>query len=380
MRSTLRPLACSIAISAAALFSFAQGQAPAGQVRTTEQQFKNIQVLNGYPANQLVQSMHVIESSLGIDCEYCHDPKDRSKDDLEPKRTARKMIAMVLDINKNTFDGKQVVTCYTCHRGSTKPAGTIVLPIDNPMIEHPKPAARSLPSADEILDKYIQALGGEQAIRKVTSRTITATRDIPTGPGGEIPTPAQIEIDQKAPNLVVTISRTDKLTLAEGFDGTTAWTQNQAGIVTSLPSPDQERTKRDADLYQSLNLKNSYTRMEVEGIENVKDHEAYVVVGFPSDDTPERLFFDTKTGFLVAKKTVIATLLGDNPVEIYYDDYRNTGSGVKIPFSIYMIPGSPRSEMWTNSTLHVLKVQDNVAVDGSKFVKPNSKTSAPTGP
>ena len=373
---SVRTLAAGAVMTlAASLFSFAQqGQPPAGQVRTTEQQFKNIQVLKGFPANQLVQTMHVIESSLGVDCEYCHDPKDRSKDDLEPKKTARKMIAMVLDINTNTFDGKQVVTCYTCHRGSTKPVGTIVLPIENPMIEHPKPAAPSLPSADEILSKYIQAIGGEQAIRKVTSRTITATRDIPTGPGGEIPTPAQIEISQKAPNLVVTVSRTDKLTLAEGFDGTTAWTQNQAGVVTNLPSPDQERAQRDADLYESLDLKNQYTRMEVDGTEKVNGHEAYVVVGFPASDTPERLFFDVKTGLLVAKKTAIPTLFGDNPVEVYYDDYQNTGSGVKIPYSIYMIPGSPRSEMWTNSTLHIQKVQDNVALDDSKFTKPQSKT------
>jgi Photosynthetic reaction centre cytochrome C subunit len=128
--------------------------------------------------------MHVIESSLGVDCEYCHDAKDRSKDDLEPKRTARKMIAMVFDINKNTFNGEQVVTCYTCHRGSPKPIGSIVLPIPNPMVEKPKPLPPNLPAVDQILSTYVQAIGGAQAIRKVTSRVITATRDIPTGPGG----------------------------------------------------------------------------------------------------------------------------------------------------------------------------------------------------
>ena len=100
-------------------------QAGVQQVRTAEQQFKNIQVLKGFPANQLVQSMHVIESSLGVNCEYCHVPQMFDKDDLKTKQTARKMISMVLDINKNTFGGQQVVTCYTCHRGSPQPVAMI---------------------------------------------------------------------------------------------------------------------------------------------------------------------------------------------------------------------------------------------------------------
>jgi photosynthetic reaction center cytochrome c subunit len=361
------------------LCAFAQ-QAPPGAERTAEQQFKNIQALKGFPANQVVQTMHVIESSLGVNCEYCHIQQDRSKDDLETKKTARKMITMVLDINKSTFGGKQVVTCYTCHRGSTAPVNTIVLPIPNAMIEHPERQAPNLPSADQILSKYVQALGGEQAIRKVTSRVITAKRDIPTGPGGENPTPAQIEIDQKAPNLVLTTSRTDKIMLAEGFDGTTAWTQNMNGVVTALPDPDQGRAKRGADFYEPLNLKNEYARMEVRSVEKVNGRDAYVVVGYPQDDVPERLFFDTQTGLLLARKTAIPTLLGDNPVEVYYSDYRNTGSGVKIPFTTYMIPGSPRSEMWTNSTMKVQKVQDNMPVDNAKLARPQSKAPAAPAP
>ena len=350
-------------------------QAGAQQVRTAEQQFKNIQVLKGFPANQLVQSMHVIESSLGVNCEYCHVPQMFDKDDLKTKQTARKMISMVLDINKNTFGGQQVVTCYTCHRGSPQPVAMIsLLPVANPMIPTPPPPpAPVLPSADQILAKYVQAIGGEQAIRKINSRVIIATRDIPTGPGGEVPTPAQIEVDQLAPNLLIQISKTDKFTLSEGYDGSTAWTQNMAGMVTSLPSPDQQRAKRSADLYESSDLKSQYAKMEVRGIEKVNGHDTYVVVGIPEDDSPERLFFDVKTGLLLRKTSAIPTLFGDNPVEVDYDDYKDTGSGVKIPFLIHMVPGSPRSELWTTSTMKIQKVQDNAPLDSGKFVKPQSK-------
>src|SRR4051794_32131034 len=86
-------------------------QAPQQEVAASpppaERQFKNIQVLQGTPAPQFVLSMHVIEGALGVDCEFCHLEKDRASDDKETKRTARKMMAMVIDINKNSFSGRQ---------------------------------------------------------------------------------------------------------------------------------------------------------------------------------------------------------------------------------------------------------------------------------
>src|SRR5579859_4937024 len=71
--------------------------------RTAEQQFKNIQVMKGVPAAQVVPSMHLIEKALGVDCLFCHEEEDRSTDTKPPKATARKMIQMVMDINKNNF-------------------------------------------------------------------------------------------------------------------------------------------------------------------------------------------------------------------------------------------------------------------------------------
>ena len=372
-------LMLSVSMVAAAQQQPAAGAAAGGggQVRTAEQQFKNIQVLKGFPANQLIQSMHVIESSLGVDCEYCHDEKDRAKDDLKPKETARKMITMVLDVNKNTFGGQQVVTCYTCHRGSPQPSNVIALPIPNPMIAKPKPAGPTLPSADQVISKYIQALGGEQALRKVNSRVITGTRNVPTGPGGEIPSPAKVEIDRKAPNLVVTTFQTDKATFSEGFNGTTAWAQNLAGNVADLPRPDQDRARRSADIYEPLALKNQYSKMEVESIEKVNGKDTYVLVGYPPNDSPEKLYFDIQSGLLVRKTSAIPTLFGDNPVQEDYSNYKSTSSGVKIPFLVEMIPGSPRSEMWTTSTMRVEKVQDNVDIDNAKFTRPQPKVAPP---
>lgn len=353
-----------------------QGTGP--QARSAEQQFKNIKALQGTPADQVVIGMHVIEESLGVNCLYCHVENDFPNDEKKAKETARSMIKMVRDLNNNSFSGQQVVTCYTCHRGSPKPQGLLALP-DTTSLWVPygtEPQVPQLPTADQILTKYVQALGGEQAIRKVTSRVITATRDVPTGPGGTVPLPAQMEQYWKAPNMVVTVNRAANFSTAEGFDGTIAWVQNMAGMVNEAPAVDLARLKRGSGLYEPVALKQEYARMEVLGIEKVNGREAYRVAGFPTGDFPEWLYFDTTTGLLLRKLTILPTPFGSSPFEVDYDDYRDSGSGVKMPFWIRTIPATPRSAMSSRSSIRIQKVQDNVAVDSSKFVKPQQPRSA----
>ena len=372
---SLRNSSASVAL-ALAFTLCAAAQQPAA-VRTAEQQFKNIKVLTGTPASQVIPAMHVIEKSLGVDCEFCH-VADRSKDDLPTKETARQMITMVLNLNKNVFAGRTQVTCFTCHHGNADPVTVPPLPQGAAMLAatEESPAAKpSLPTVDEVLAKYVQALGGEQALRKVTSRLITATWELPTGPGGNTPVPAQLERYQKAPNLTMSVNRTAMFTTAMGFDGTTAWLEDAKGVVTAAPPIDQGHLKRSSDLYQSLDLKQQFSGLTVTGMEKVNGHDAYVVVGTPAGERPERLLFDTQTGLLLREEILVTTPIGDSPIAVEYEDYRDTGSGVKFPFVIRSIPGAPYTlySLDSHSTIRVQKVQDNVPVDDAKFAKPQSK-------
>jgi hypothetical protein len=342
---------------------------PANEGKTAEQVYKNIKVLQGTPANELNQSMHLMKGAVGLDCLYCHIEREWEKDVKPAKDVARKMIVMMNDINTRQFGGRQVVTCNTCHNGRPVPAAMPAFPVLEPSVA-PKPL---LPSVDQILAKYVEALGGEQALRKVTGRVITGTQYIPTGPGGTVPTPASVEKYQKAPNLAVTIYRAPAYAISEGFDGTTAWSQNQAGRVTEPVKLDIGRAARAADFYEPLDLKRQYAQITVRGIENVNGRDAYLVVGVPQGDKPESLYFDTQTGLLLRKQTVLPTPIGDSPFQTDFEDYRDTGSGVKVPFVIHMNPANPRTELAPNATLRITKVEDNTAIDNAKFAKPASR-------
>jgi photosynthetic reaction center cytochrome c subunit len=359
---------------AATLFSGAQQQPAA--VKTAEQQYKNIQVLKGMPLDQFNMSMHAISAELGVECVYCHVGHGNlfPLDDKPTKNTARKMIQMVMDINKNNFGGRNVVTCYTCHQGHPDPVGTITLPLPSFIETFDEPPPLTEPTADQILAKYIQALGGEQAIRKVTSRLVTATMEIPSGPGGTTPVPSQVEQYRKAPNLALNINYTPTYTVSDGFDGTTAWTQDMNGAVSDVAfAIDQVRIKRGANFYEPLDLKQEYARMGVIGVERINDREVYAVNGVPAGDSVERLYFDMRSGLLLRKVTILTTPFGNIPFQVDYDNYRDTGSGVKYPFLIHMIPATARSEAQTQSTIRVQKVQDNVDINDAKFIKPESK-------
>jgi photosynthetic reaction center cytochrome c subunit len=378
-----RGAAIVILIVASALTAGAQQQSMEG--KTAEQAYKNIKVLKGTPADQLILSMHLVEGELGVDCTFCHvdhEPSHFQLDDNKQKETARKMMQMVIDINKNNFEGKQVVTCYTCHQGHPEPTGTLALPLPASAesfiaLGEEKPVTPALPSVDEILAKYIQALGGQPALSKVTSRMIVATEDLSSGPGGKVPVPAQIEWYQKAPNLSLTIAHVANGTLSEGFDGKLAWTQNLKGIVADVGSAvDQARARRDAGFYsETLDLKQQYTKLEVSGITRVNGSEAYEMIGYPANDAEEKLYFDVVTGMLLRKSTVLPTPLGNSPFQVDYADYRETSSGLRFPFTIRMTPATPRTEPSTHSTIRVQKVEDNPTIDGTKFAKPSSKVA-----
>src|SRR6266478_4606533 len=178
-KSFLVTSALVVALAAALLAAHAQNptQASAPQTgapapKTASQQFKNIQILKDVPADQLIPAMQFISASLGVECEYCHVEHAFDKDDKKRKVTARKMMEMMFNINKKNFEDHREVTCFTCHQGGAHPASIPAVGVHQ-MQEVTEDAAASeaaKAAAESLLDKYLAAVGGADAVKKVTSR------------------------------------------------------------------------------------------------------------------------------------------------------------------------------------------------------------------
>lgn len=361
-----------LAVIAAGLLASSAG-ARAGQAeQTAEQAFRNIQALNGTPAAQLNQAMHLMNAALTVTCEHCHIEGEWDKDVKAPKLVARGMVRMMRELNERQFGGAQVVTCFTCHQGNRIPVNAPRLPVPEPRVEA---AAAALPTVDDILSRYVAALGGTSAIERVSTRVINGTQEIPTGPGGRVLMPAVVQRFIKAPDRHVTTYRTATFTIVEGFDGTRAWRQDQNGRVTNLAPLDARRAQRQSDLHAALHLRRHYPRLEVRGVERVNGRNAYVLEGYPEGDRAEQLYFDAETGLLLRTRTVVPTPVGDSPQEIAFDDYRDAGRGMKMPFAVTLSPAGARTVLFPVATLKVTKVEENVPIDDARFAAPVSRAS-----
>lgn len=80
---------------------------------------KNLKLLT---PDELMPTMRSFTVALGVKCEFCHVQGDFASDEKHHKEIARHMIQLARDINAKFADGKQHVTCYTCHRGAEEPA------------------------------------------------------------------------------------------------------------------------------------------------------------------------------------------------------------------------------------------------------------------
>ena len=195
---------------ASAVRTAAQGQA-VDSTKKAGEAFKNVttSTLKELTVDDFIASMGVISADLGLDCADCHPGAGSDQVDwvidTARKRTARRMVEMVAAINRTNFGGAQRVTCWTCHHGRLTPATSIALDAlyDTPNAEFDDlvVADPGQPSADQVFDRYIQALGGAQRLAGITSYVATGSSLGYFGLGGT----GEFAIYAKAPNQRATL-------------------------------------------------------------------------------------------------------------------------------------------------------------------------------
>jgi hypothetical protein len=370
--------------------SVGQTPAPAAQEQTIAQEGreKNVKLLGDLPVSQFIPVMNYFATSLGRRCNFCHvinnGQWDYASDAKPEKNTAREMIKMVLDTNKTFFKGNVEVQCNTCHRGRNTPQSLIALPLPTPAAgfgpgparpagapagpgatgtpaaqPQASPTPRPTPTpADEIIGKYINAIGGQANVDKIKSRTFKAVAS--NGPGN----PITLDIEQAPPNKFHMRTTLEQGTFERGFDGQVGWEKSPRG-VRQLGPTEVWRMANSIALWGNLNFK-QYTRLRTQGRDKVGDRDAYVILANRSDTDVERLFFDVETGLLLRRITYLRTMVGIIPEQFDFEDYRDV-DGVKLPFTIRVSSIEAGNPVATR-TFSEMKL--NTPVDETKFKMP----------
>ena len=336
-----------------------------------EQAFKNVQALKGISAADFMGTMGVMSASLGFDCSECHNAAGTDKvdwaADTPRKVIARRMVNMVATINKDNFGGRQLVTCWSCHRNRDKPLVTPNLDFvyGMPGLEPDDLVPGSVPGlkkAEDIIDRYIQAMGGAQRLAAITSITATGTSLGFGGFGGG----GAVQFYAKAPNQRTTIiefkDAPGRDESVRSFDGTTGWIRTPLTVLGEyqISGNELDGARLDAQLTFPSQIKQVLTNFRTLQPATINDKEVDVVQA----NGPGRVFitlsFDKQTGLLARTVRYAASPIGRMPTQVDYSDYRDV-NGVKIPFKYTFAWLDGRDAFQLNN------VRVNVPIDAAKF-------------
>jgi photosynthetic reaction center cytochrome c subunit len=357
-----------------------------------EQVFKNVQVLKGISVDDFLGTMGIMAAALQFDCSDCHVGAGTDKvdwaADTPRKRMARNMVNMVTTINRTNFGGRQMVTCWTCHRNRDKPMVTPVMATiyGTPAYEPDDVIVQSpiAPSAESILDKYIQAAGGAQRLAGLTSFVGKGTSVGFGGFGGG----GDVEIVAKAPDKRATIilfkQETGRGDQVRTYDGRTGWLRTPLNVLGEfeLTGTDLDGARIDAQLSFPGQIKQILTNLKSGPPTSITDlpapssqtalqqdvslgqtHVVDVVQGTGPRGLLVTLYFDKQTGLLLRELRYGNSPIGRIPTQIDFTDYRDV-NGVKLPFRI--------TYAWLDGrdSIVLSEVRTNVTVDEAKFGRP----------
>ena len=352
-----------------------QPAAPADQGPSAKDKFKNIKVLN-IPASQLRDTMEYFTAALGTNCATCHvvgPNPDFAADDRRAKDTARKMIQMVDAFNANP-DKIVTLTCATCHHGKEQAERTPPLAVEMTPAEAAAAADRAAQfaaraggpggpggqppagpargagpagapgaapggapgqpgrggpprpteSLDDVLNKFVQAIGGPDAVAKAKTLVIhgtQTTRDLVTTP---------LTVEEKSSGEFRSVADTKPNPLTRVSDGKNAWVQVGQN-ARDLEGVQAAQVARSSELLL-LNLKQRYPNLQVGRYGNV-DGVDTISLQSRTPAVAEQFQFERQSGLLKRRTITTPTPYGALVEQVDYSDYRDV-DGVKLPFQV----------------------------------------------
>lgn len=221
-------------------------------------------------------------------------------------------------------------------------------------------AAQDTISVDELIGKHVAAMGGREALEKVTSLVMTGTFELPAmGASGSI------SIYQKAPNKRLAVINIDGFgEIFQGFDGERGFSVSPMGSI-DMTGQMLEDAKRDAVMHPELRLKELYPKIEVKGKGKAGDRDAWIVVMTPEKGSPVTAYFDAETFLMLKNSAVRVTDQGEAEIESEFGDFREVpGTGIKAAHLIKQ--KMPFGEI----ILRITEIKPNAEIPDSKFARP----------
>jgi len=226
----------------------------------------------------------------------------------------------------------------------------------------------SAQTADQIIDKSIAAMGGRAAFEKLKSRRATGTLTIAT-PGGDIT--GTVEILAAPPNRQRTVIKADlskfgmgQLLVDQRFDGVTGFVSDSTQGDREITGKQLEGMKANSFPHPFLDYKANGVSITLKGKEQVAGRDAFLILFQPAAGDPVKQYIDAET-FMPVRTSIIVDVPQIGELEQVLDpsDFRDI-DGVKEAHAIAL------TNKMQNITMTFTKIEHDVAVDPTLFVKP----------
>jgi outer membrane lipoprotein-sorting protein len=222
-------------------------------------------------------------------------------------------------------------------------------------------STQAAPSANDILTKHVEAIGGVKANKKITTRVIQGSLKMPAL--GE--TEATVTIYTKAPDKIVSLIKIPNAgPIKEGYDGKVAWAQTPFAPVTQKTGALLKQAKEQSNFYRPIDYKTGYSKWEYGGERKLDGKAAHVLKGTTDDGRTETYYLDKKTLMILKAEIPIVSPSGPMNTVTTFSDYRKV-DGVVLPHKINMI--EPLAAVFT---IEITEIKQNVKVEDSLFTKP----------
>ena len=353
----------------------AVAQGPAAKAPSAGESFKavNTSTLKGLTVSDFIGAMGVMSAALGYDCADCHIGAGTDnvnwEFDTPKKKTARRMVEMVANINRTNFGGAQMVTCWTCHHGRDRPSTTIGLDAlygtPNDEKSDIVAVAEGVPTATQILDKYISALGGAQKLAGLKSFIATGSSVGYEGLGGGGSFQIFAESPAKRTTQISFKDHPERGNSTRAYNGSGGWIKSPRGLIPAyeFTGSELDGARLDAQLSFPGQIKEILSNWRVGAPDSIGDRDVYVVQGSGPRGLLATLYFDKESGLLLRVVRYSASPIGRIPTQIDYSDYRDV-AGIQFPFKYTF------SWLDGRDAFQLSDMQVNVAVEAARFGKP----------
>jgi hypothetical protein len=229
-----------------------------------------------------------------------------------------------------------------------------------PVVTLCQPSARAqskpdLPTAETVLDQYIEATGGKAAYEKLQSRVAKGTVEIS---GANIT--GKITISHAAPakmSLVMDLGDLAGIT-TQGTDGKDVWEVSPVTGERLMDGDEKAAFLRQANFNSELHWKELYSKVECVGVEDVDGKPAYKLVFTPKSGKPKTEYYDKASHLMVKETGITTTPMGDVAVEAIPADYKRA-DGVLMPFTVTQKVLTQQIVMKMNEIKHNVDIPPN---------------------